>query len=65
MQRLHAGVSPTRALHQDKVTCLKTNSLSCTLLAQWDSGYADPWLIVTDLSPQQAQRKLVWYARLD
>ncbi|NES40060.1 MAG: transposase [Moorea sp. SIO2C4] len=42
-----------------KVTCFKTNSLSCTLLAQWDCGYADPWLIVTDLSPQQAQ--ICWY----
>lgn len=42
-----------------KVTCFKTNSLSCTLLARWDSGYADPWLIVTDLNPQQAQ--ICWY----
>ena len=42
-----------------KVTCFKTNSLSCTLLARWESGYAEPWLIVTDLSPQQAQA--CWY----
>lgn len=42
-----------------KVTCFKTNSLSCTLLARWDEGYAEPWLIVTDLSPQQAQA--CWY----
>lgn len=42
-----------------KVTCFKTNSLSCTLLARWDEGYADPWLIVTDLHPQQAQ--ICWY----
>ena len=42
-----------------KVTCFKTNSLSCTLLARWDEGYADPWLIVTDLNPQQAQ--ICWY----
>ena len=42
-----------------KVTCFKTNSLSCTLLARWDEGYAEPWLIVTDLSPQQAQA--YWY----
>ena len=26
---------------------------------------ADPWLIITDLTPQQAQRKLVWDAPLD
>ncbi len=38
-----------------KVTCFKTNSLSCTLLARWDEGYTDSWLIVADLNPQQAQ----------
>ena len=27
----------------------------CTLLARWEQDYAEPWLIVTDLSPQQAQ----------
>ena len=42
-----------------RVNCFKTNTLSCTLLAQWDEGYADPWLIITDLSPQQA--KICWY----
>lgn len=42
-----------------QVTCFKTNSLSCTLLAQWEEGYAEPWLIVTDLSPQLAQA--CWY----
>lgn len=42
------------------VTGLKNNSLVCTLLAQWDRGYTDPWLIVTDLSPQQAHS--CWYA---
>jgi hypothetical protein len=25
--------------------------LNCTLLARWDAGYADPWLLVTDLAP--------------
>ncbi len=45
-----------------QVTCFKTNSLSCTLLARWEKGYADPWLIVTDLSPQQAQ--ICWYGML-
>ncbi|MGB5711834.1 MAG: hypothetical protein WBM44_13105 [Waterburya sp.] len=33
--------------------------MSCTLLAQWDEGYVDPWLIITDLTPQQAQ--ICWY----
>jgi hypothetical protein len=29
------------------------------LLARWDRGYADPWLILTDLAPQQAD--VAWY----
>lgn len=43
-----------------RVTCFKNNSLNCTLLARWEEGYADPWLILTDLSPQQAQ--ICWYS---
>lgn len=43
-----------------RVTCFATHSLDCTLLANWESGYADPWLILTDLSPQQAQ--ICWYS---
>jgi len=42
-----------------RVNCFKTNSLSCTLLARWDEGYAAPWLIITDLTPQQAE--ICWY----
>lgn len=34
--------------------------LSCTLLARWDAGYADPWLVLTDL-PQTAAN-VVWYS---
>lgn len=41
------------------VTCFKHNSLSCTLLARWHEGYKEPWLIVTDLEPTQAQ--IFWY----
>ena len=43
-----------------QVTCFKTNSIDCTLLASWDEGYADPWLMLTDLTPQQAQ--ICWYS---
>jgi hypothetical protein len=25
--------------------------LNCTLLARWDEGYHDPWLVLTDLAP--------------
>jgi hypothetical protein len=41
------------------VTCFKTNPLDCTLLARWDAGYQDPWLILTDLPPHQADP--LWY----
>lgn len=42
------------------VTCFKTNPLDCTLLARWDDGYEAPWLIITDLTPAQADA--FWYA---
>lgn len=41
------------------VTCFKTNSVECTLLARWDDGYTDPWLILTDLPPELADT--CWY----
>jgi len=42
-----------------RVTCFKTNPLVCTLLARWDEGYQDPWLILTDLDPKQGNA--LWY----
>jgi hypothetical protein len=33
--------------------------LRCTLLARWDDGYEEVWLVVTDLAPEQATA--VWY----
>jgi hypothetical protein len=33
--------------------------LRCTLLARWDAGYADPWLVLTDLPPASAE--VCWY----
>ena len=41
------------------VVCFKGNPLSCTLLARWEPGYAAPWLILTDLTPEQAT--VCWY----
>lgn len=41
------------------ITCFQANSLQCTLLARWDEGYNDPWLILTDLEPHQAE--ILWY----
>ena len=43
-----------------QVSCFKTNPLDCTLLARWDDGYKEPWLIVTALKPEQAD--VCWYS---
>jgi Transposase DDE domain len=37
-----------------------SSRLDCTVLAHWDEGYKDPWLMVTDLLPAQAD--VAWYA---
>jgi len=42
------------------VTCFKKQPLRCTLLASWEEGYEEPWLIVTDVSPEQAD--ILWYS---
>lgn len=42
-----------------QVVCFQTNPLECTLLARWDLGYKDPWLILTDLEPDSADP--LWY----
>ncbi|MEG4961796.1 MULTISPECIES: hypothetical protein [unclassified Microcoleus] len=42
-----------------EVLCFKTNPLSCTLLARWALDYKDPWLILTDFKPQEAN--VLWY----
>jgi hypothetical protein len=34
--------------------------LACTLLGCWSAGHTEPWLLISDLSPAQAQ--LSWYA---
>jgi hypothetical protein len=33
--------------------------LNCTLLARWDEGYGDPWLLLTDLAPSAGEA--CWY----
>jgi hypothetical protein len=38
----------------------KASQLACTLLARWEAPYADPWLILTDLAPADAD--VGWYA---
>jgi len=54
-------LSPVNPTWCGEVECFKTKAtrLGCTLLAHWDEAYTDPWLIVTDLAPTQAQ--VAWY----
>jgi hypothetical protein len=44
-----------------QVTCFASpeRQVNCTLLARWDKQYQDPWLILTDLAPAQAD--VAWY----
>ena len=35
------------------------NQVPCTLLARWEDGYKDPWLILTDLPPEASDAG--WY----
>lgn len=50
---------PAKGNWSGVVTCFKSNPLVCTLLACWDDRHKDPWLIVTDLAPHQAD--VCWY----
>ena len=38
----------------------KGETMACTLLACWDQGYAEPWLLLTDLAPTASNP--CWYA---
>ena len=42
-----------------RIVGFKTNPLRCTLLARWDIGYKDSWLILTDFEPSKASA--LWY----
>lgn len=37
----------------------KAARLRCTLLAWWEEGYEDPWLLLTDLPAENAE--VIWY----
>ena len=52
-------VTPQTKNWSGEITCFKGNPIDCTLLARWDDGYADPWLILTDLNPLEAN--VDWY----
>lgn len=46
---------------QGRVTVFKNvpGQLECTLLAGWEEGHTEPWLVLTDLVPQAAD--VCWY----
>jgi hypothetical protein len=58
---LDACVTGVGQRWQGRVTAFKKapGRLECTLLAWWGQGYADPWLVVTDLPPEAAE--VCWY----
>jgi hypothetical protein len=42
-----------------RVDCFVEKTVRCTLLGRWEEGYADAWLVLTDLAPESAD--VVWY----
>lgn len=58
-QPLATVVAEENSNWSGQVTCFKSNPIDCTLLARWDDSYADPWLILTDLTPTNAD--VSWY----
>lgn len=57
-----ASIAPTQGRSWcGKVVCFseKKSQLYCSLLAQWDEGSEEVWLIVTDLAPERAMA--AWY----
>jgi len=43
-----------------RVTCFKSKPLPCTLLACWGKQHEEPWVILTDIAPEQAD--VLWYS---
>jgi hypothetical protein len=55
-----AALAPRVGAHwAGEVTCFKSHPVAATLLVTWEAGYQDPWLILTDLPPNQAD--IAWY----
>lgn len=42
-----------------EVFCFREQTVRCTLLARWEAGYKEGWLVVTDLPPAPAE--VAWY----
>ena len=51
---LHFAFQQPDHLWSGAGTCFKVHSIQATLLVQWDEGFEEPWLILTDLPPEHA-----------
>jgi hypothetical protein len=51
---------PAGQIWRGRVVCFKSAHLPATLLTVVDGHYTDPWLILTDLTPQAAE--ISWYS---
>jgi hypothetical protein len=58
-QSLQSLVPTHGQTYNAPVVCFKTVHLAATLLIYSDAHYADPWLILTDLAPEEAS--IAWY----
>jgi hypothetical protein len=56
-QPLASGVAQADASWWGQVVCFKENPLACTLLASWEAGQSEAWLMVTDLPPERARAR--------
>lgn len=57
-QPLESLLTGPGILWSDRVICFRGSPLTCTLLVAWTEG-KEPWLIVTDLAPDEADA--AWY----
>lgn len=56
---LYLAVKQPGQTWSGRIICFKGNPIEATLLARWDEGYKDPWLILTDLPVEHASA--CWY----
>ena len=58
---LHTLVPTVGTQWSGRITCFKgaTGQVDCTVLARWEEGQREPWLIMTDLAPEEAEA--AWY----
>jgi hypothetical protein len=56
---LHTAFHQPGTIWAGTGTCFKVHSIQATLLVQWETGFEEPWLILTDLPPHQTTP--CWY----